>query len=88
MPGSGNMAICDQQFWVGPHRAGQLVRFWIDCDMVHLTINGTRIRTVRSDPSVTDLARLVADGAHPAGSQPLPSALEPDGCVALTPVSR
>ena len=58
------MSICGQQFWLGPRRVGQLVRFWIDCDMVHLSINGTRIKTVRSQLSVTDLARLVADGAH------------------------
>ncbi len=37
-------------------------RFWVDCDLIHLFIGGTRIKTVRSHLSVTDLARLVAAG--------------------------
>ena len=81
VPASGNMWICGQQFWVGPRRAGQVVRFWVDCDMVHLSIDGTRVKTVRSHLSVTDLARLAADGAISAGPPPLPSSLEPDAVV-------
>ena len=45
VPVSGNMSIAGQQFWLGPQRAGQVVRFWIDCDMVHLRIGGTRMKT-------------------------------------------
>jgi hypothetical protein len=37
-----------QQFWLRPRRAGQVVRFWADCDLFHLTIAGTRVKTVRS----------------------------------------
>lgn len=81
VPASGNMSLAGQQFWLGPARAGQRVRFWVDCDLVHLSIGGTRIKTVRSHLSVTDLARLTADGARPAGPPPLPSTAAPDGVV-------
>jgi hypothetical protein len=60
-----------------------VVRFWVDADMVHLSIGGTRVKTVRSHLSVNDLAILVAHGAVPAGPPPLPSTLEPDGVVEL-----
>jgi hypothetical protein len=83
VPASGNMYLCGQPFWLGPARAGQLITFWVDCDMVHLSIGGTRIKTVRSHLSVTDLARLAADGAQPAGPPPLPSAAGQDGVVAI-----
>ena len=81
VPGSGNISVGGQQFWLGSRRAGQLVRFWIDCDMVHMFVDGTRIKTVRSNLSVTDLAKLVADGAQPAGPPPLPSGADSDGVV-------
>jgi len=81
VPASGNMSLAGQQFWLGPARAGQLVRFWVDCDLIHLTIGGTRIKTVRSHLSVTDLARLAADGARPAGPPPLPTTPGQDGVV-------
>jgi len=78
---SGNLTIRGQQFWLGPARVGQRVRFWIDCDMIHLSIGGTRVKTVRSHLSVTDLAILVTHGATPAGRPPLPSSREPDSVV-------
>ena len=78
---SGNLSIRGQQFWLGPARVGQVVRFWIDCDFIHLTIGGTRVKTVRSHLSVTDLAILAAQGAATAGRPPLPSSLEPDTVV-------
>ena len=81
VPASGNMQLCGQQFWLGPRRVGQVVRFWVDCDMVHLSIGGTRVKTVRSRLSVTDLAQLAVEGAIPAGLPPLPSSLEPDDIV-------
>ena len=49
-----------------------MVRFWADCDLIHLFIGGTRVKTVRSHLTVTDLARLVAQGAVNAGPSPLP----------------
>ena len=81
VPASGNMALCGQQFWLGPRRAGQVVRFWVDCDMVHLSIGGARVKTVRSHLTVVDLDRLVSEGAVPAGPPPLPSSTEPEAVV-------
>ncbi len=72
VPASGNMALAGKQFWLGPARSGQVVRFWVSVDLIHLLIGGTRVKTVRSHLSVTDLARLVADGAVNAGPSPLP----------------
>ena len=72
VPPSGNMILAGKQFWLGPIRSGQVVRFWADCDLIHLFIGGTRIKTVRSHLTVTDLARLVAQGAINASPSPLP----------------
>ena len=67
------MALCGNQFWLGPARAGQIVRFWIDCEWVHLSIGGVRVKSLRSRFSVTDLATLRRQGAVPAGPPPLAS---------------
>jgi transposase InsO family protein len=72
VPPSGNMLLVGKQFWLGPARSGQVVRFWADVDLVHLFIGGARIKTVRSHLTVADLARLVAQGAHNGGPSPLP----------------
>lgn len=73
VPPSGNMCLRGQQFWLGPARAGQLVRFWIDCDWVHLSIGGQRVKSLRSRFSVADLDALAAHGAVPAGPPPVAS---------------
>lgn len=70
-----------QQFWLGRARAGQLVRFWVDCDLVHLSVGSTRIKTVRSHLTVADLTRLLAEGARPAGPPPLPTTPGSDGVI-------
>jgi hypothetical protein len=72
VPASGNMQLCGKQFWLGPARSGQVVRFWADVDMIHLLIGGARVKTVRSHLTVKDLAGLVAEGAVNAGPSPLP----------------
>lgn len=72
VPPSGNMTVAGKQFWLGPARAGVVVRFWADCDLIHLLIGGARIKTVRSHLSVKDLAKLTAEGAVCAGPSPLP----------------
>jgi Integrase core domain len=72
VPPSGNMVLAGKQFWLGPARSGQLVRFWASVDLIHLFIAGTRIKTVRSHLSVTDLAQLIGQGAVTAGPSPLP----------------
>jgi len=55
-------------------------------DLIHLFIGGTRIKTVRSHLSINDLATLAAQGAVPAGPNPLPpiedgDAVEVERCV-------
>ena len=73
VPPSGNMWLRRQQFWLGPGRAGQVVRFWIDSEWVHLSIGGQRIKSLRSRFSVADLDVLAARGAVPAGPPPVAS---------------
>ena len=79
VPPSGNLGAMRRQFWLGPQRAGQTVRFWAGVDVIHLTIGGARVKSLRSHLSVADLAQLAAEGARPAGPPPLPPA--EDGAV-------
>ena len=84
VPASGNMTVGPQQFWLGPARAGQQVRFWIDTATVHLSTGGWRIKTVPSRLTGVDLARLRLSGARPAGpppAGPAPGALAASSCV-------
>ncbi|MEU1608004.1 IS481 family transposase [Micromonospora matsumotoense] len=86
VPASGNLMVCQRQFWMGTHRAGLVARIWADCDLIHVLIAGIRIKTVRSHLSVNDLATLVRQGATPAGPSPLPpiedgDAVEVERCV-------
>jgi hypothetical protein len=48
------------------------VTFWADQDVIHLSIAGARIKTIRSHLSSNDLAMLAATGGRPAGPPPLP----------------
>lgn len=73
VPPSGNLGLCGNQFWLGTARAGQVVRFWIDCDWVHLSVGGQRIKSLRSRFTVNDLDVLTAQGAVPAGPAPVSS---------------
>jgi transposase InsO family protein len=72
VPASGNMWVAHKQFWLGPRRSGLVARFWADCDLIHVSIGGARVKTVRSHLSASDLAKLIASGAVPAGPAPLP----------------
>ena len=45
---SGNLALRRQQFWLGPARAGIPVTLWADAAVVHLLIDGVRLKTVPS----------------------------------------
>ena len=85
VPASGNLAVAGEQFWLGPARAGITVTFWADHDVIHLLVAGTRIKTVRSHLSTTDLARLAATGGRAAGPPPLP---QPDAQGAAIEVDR
>jgi hypothetical protein len=88
VPPSGNMIVCQRQFWMGPQRAGMVARIWADCDLIHVLIGGIRIKTVRSHLSVNDLARLNAQGAVPAGPSPLPPVEGGDAVEVERSVSR
>jgi hypothetical protein len=48
VPASGNMQVAGRQFWLGPARAGMVVTIWAGTDVIHLTIAGARVKTVRS----------------------------------------
>ena len=74
VPPSGNLWAMRRQFWLGPQRAGQTVRFWADVDVIHLSIAGARVKSLRSHLSIADLAQLARQGAVAAGPPPLPPA--------------
>ena len=86
VPASGNLWAMGRQFWLGPQRAGQTVRFWAGVDVIHLSIAGGRVKSLRSHLATADLARLAHEGAVAAGPPPLPpaedgAALEVDRAV-------
>jgi hypothetical protein len=70
VPGSGNLAVCGQQFWLGPARAGRTLTLWIDTTTVHLSLKGQHLKTLPSRLTSIDLARLRAQGARSAGPPP------------------
>jgi hypothetical protein len=54
VPASGNMSLAGSSSWLGRARAGQRVLLWVDCDLVHLSIGGTRSRpSAPTCPSTT-----------------------------------
>jgi hypothetical protein len=63
-------------------RAGVTVTLWADHDIIHLSIAGARVKTVRSHVSSTDLAALAATRGRPAGPPPLPPA-EPGAALEI-----
>jgi len=72
VPPSGNLWIGGQQVWLGPVLAGRTITVWADERILHVLLDGTRIKTLPSRLSRTDLARLASRGARPAGPVPLP----------------
>jgi transposase InsO family protein len=74
VPASGNMEVRGKQFWLGTARTGMTVTFWASTDVIHLSIAGARVKSVRSHLSAADLARLAAAGGRAAGPPPLPPA--------------
>jgi hypothetical protein len=80
VPASRNMQAARRQFWLGPHRSGMMVTFWAGTDVIHLSIGGARVKTLRSHLSAADLASLAAQGGRPAGPPPLPPA-EPGAAI-------
>jgi transposase InsO family protein len=72
VPASGNMTVSGKQFWLGPARAGVVVTFWADTEVIHLLIAGARVKSFRSHLTVADLAALFAQGGRNAGPSPIP----------------
>jgi transposase InsO family protein len=70
VPLSGNLGVGGQQLWLGPDRAGTTVTVWADTTVVHLLVNGVRLKTVPSRLTVAHLQRLLTEGAHPAYPPP------------------
>jgi hypothetical protein len=64
------------------------VTFWADTDVIHLLIAGSRIKTVRSHLSVTDLAALARGGGRPAGPSPTATTLPGDAVEVDRTVNR
>ena len=73
VPPSGNLWIGGQQVWLGPSLSGRQVTVWVDAISLHVLLEGARVKTLPSRLGVTELARLVANGARPAGPSPLPT---------------
>jgi transposase InsO family protein len=71
VPGSGNLTVAGQQFWLGPDRAGSPVTLWADTSVVHLLVNGVRLKSVPSRLTTAQLRQLLADGGQPAGPPPV-----------------
>jgi transposase InsO family protein len=80
VPPSGNMDVRGKQFWLGTARSGMTVTCWASTDVIHLTIAGARVKSVRSHLSAADLARLAASGGRAAGPPPLPAS-EPGSAI-------
>jgi hypothetical protein len=78
VPASGNMCVAQKQFWLGPTRAGMTVRFWASTEVIHHSIAGARVKSMRSHLTVADLTRLVSQGADNAGPPPIPTLAEVD----------
>jgi hypothetical protein len=73
------MEVLGKQFWLGTARAGMMVTFWASTEVIHLSIAGARVKSVRSHLSAAGLARLAAGGGRPAGP-PIPAA-EPGAAI-------
>jgi hypothetical protein len=78
VPASGNVWIGGQQVWLGPALSGRQITLWVDAISLHVLLDGTRIKTLPSRLGMTELARLAASGARPAGPSRLPAG---DGAV-------
>lgn len=71
VPASGNLTVCGQQFWLSPTRAGLPVTLWADTTVVHLLIDGVRLKTIPSRLTPDHLRQLLADDGQPAGPPPI-----------------
>jgi hypothetical protein len=42
VPPSGNLQVAGKRFWLGTARAGTVIHFWADRDLICLSAGGTR----------------------------------------------
>jgi hypothetical protein len=70
VPSCGILKVRPQQVWIGPAHAGTIATLRIDTTTVYVSMAGRRIKTLPSRFTTTDLARLRAEGARPAGPPP------------------
>ena len=59
---TGRPVCAGQQFWLGPDRAGTAITLWADTTVVHLLVNGARLKTVLSRLTTAQLRQLLVDG--------------------------
>lgn len=62
VPASGNLSVCGQQFWLGPHHAGLTLTLRADTATIELLTAGTRIKKVPSRLTPQHLRQLLAAG--------------------------
>jgi transposase InsO family protein len=80
VPPAGNLWLAGRQLWVGPALAGRAVTVWADLGSIHLTLDGTLLKTLPSRYTPADLATLRrGSGARPGGPPLRPTAAQPDG---------
>ena len=58
VPPSGNLWIGGQQIWLGPALAGRTITIWASQRVLHVLLEGIRIKTLPSRLGITELARL------------------------------
>ncbi len=73
VPACGMISVRDKLLWLGQYRTGKTAHLWADVDVIHVLVDGVRVKTVRSHLSTADLTALRAQGAVPAGAPPLPA---------------
>jgi hypothetical protein len=76
VPPCGNMYLAGQQVWLGPALAGRIVTFWVDQSRLHVILDGEQLKSLPSRLGSAQLARLLREGATPAGPAPLPELAE------------
>ncbi|KAA0923125.1 MULTISPECIES: IS481 family transposase [Rhodococcus] len=65
-----------QQLWIGSNHAGRTVTLWIDLVSIHVILDDTVIKTVRSRLTHTDLERLAMRGTRQGRPSPATAAVD------------
>ncbi|WP_063820467.1 IS481 family transposase [Nocardia aobensis] len=88
VPPSGNLSIRSNRQIVSLHQsmAGRTVTVWVDLRSIHITCDGTVIRTLASKLAPEDLTYLSMRGARPAGPAPeRPALRRANGTAVIRP---